>query len=285
MVHWPFNPEAAPLTEPPGVPPGALRDTAFYLFHNVPLAAPLPRLASVPGAIRYVLDQAPSYYTSLDGTFDDYLASFSSKTRSTLQRKVRKFAELSGGVIDLRVYRTPQEMGAYHALARKVAARTYQERLFDGAIPESPHFLSQIQALAAEDRVRGFLLFLNGHPIAYLHLPVHTDGTVEYEYLGYDPAHANTSPGTVLLFLALQYLFAEPGLRYFDFTYGYGQTKEVFSRGQYLRADIYYFAKTPYHYAAIYGHSALDSFSVWSGRLLERWGLKRAIKRLLRRSS
>jgi len=285
MVHWPFNPRAEPLTQPPTVPPGALRDTAFYLFHNVPLAAPLPRLASVPGAIRYVLDQAPSYYTSLDGTFDDYLASFSSKTRSTLQRKVRKFAEISGGVTDLRLYHQPQEMGTYHSLARQVAARTYQERLFSGAIPDSVDFLRRIQALAAEGRMRGFILFFDAQPIAYLHLPIHTDGTVEYEYLGYDPAHSNTSPGTVLLFLALQHLFSEPALRYFDFTYGYGQTKEVFSRGQYLRADIYYFSKTPYHFLAIYGHSALDSFSVWSGRLLERWGLKRALKRLLRRSS
>lgn len=285
MIHWPFDPQAEPLDNPPSVPPGALRETAFCLFHNVPLAAPLPRLATVPGAIRYVLDQAPSYYTSLDGTFDDYLATFSSKSRSTLQRKVRKFAELSGGVVDLRLYRKPQEMGSYHALARQVAARTYQERLFSGAIPGSPDFLRHIQALAAEDRIRGFLLFLNGQPIAYLHLPVHTNGTVEYEYLGYDPAHSNTSPGTVLLFLALQQLFSEPGLRYFDFSYGYGQTKEVFARGQYLRADIYYFSRTPYHFLAIYGHSALDSFSVRIGRVLERWGLKRAIKRLLRGSS
>jgi hypothetical protein len=179
------------------------------------------------------------------------------------------------------MYKSSGNISEYHRLARQVAAKTYQERLFNGALPGNDRFRTELLELAAADRIRGYLLFSNGSPIAYLHLPIR-DGVVEYAYLGYDPTQAAVSPGAVLLFLALEDLIAEKRFRYFDFSYGVGQTKEVFSTAKYLRADVLYLTPSVKHYVTVYSHIALDSVSAILGRVLERLNLRATVKRVLR---
>jgi hypothetical protein len=63
------------------------------LVRSHPVERELTRLDSSARAIRYVPSQYQRYYINLEGSFTDYLGKFSAKSRSTLQRKVRKFAE------------------------------------------------------------------------------------------------------------------------------------------------------------------------------------------------
>lgn len=248
---------------------------------NLPVAKPASKIKSTNGRLRYTLNQCWQYYADLRGNFDNYLASLSGKTRSTVKRKVRKFAGLHRDIIDWRVYKRVDEMSEYHTLARQVAVKTYQERLFNGALPASARFKAGLLELAATDQVRGYLLFSSGSPVAYLHLPVR-DGVVQYAYLGYDPAYAAVSPGSVLLYLAIADLMAEERFSYFDFSYGAGQTKEVFSTAKYLRSDVLYLTPSIKHYLAIYGHSGLDLLSATLGRASERLNFRSTIKRALR---
>src|SRR5207302_1769781 len=100
----------------------------------------------VGDAIRYVPGRIVRHYLDLSGTFDAYLAKFSSKTRSTLKKKVRRFAERSGGTIDWREYRTAAEARQFHQLARVVAEKTYQEHLLDAALPADDAFVRGLEA-------------------------------------------------------------------------------------------------------------------------------------------
>ena len=167
------------------------------------------------------------HYIDMTGSNDDYLARFSGKTRSTLRRKRRKMESESGGSLDLRLYSRPEEMDEFVHHAVPLSRITYQARLLDAGLPESEIARAEMRELAWQDRVRAFLLFLNGEPVAYLYLPVIGE-TLVYAYLGYDPAHANLSPGTVLQMAALESLFAEQRYRYFDFTEGEGAHKRLF---------------------------------------------------------
>lgn len=257
-------------------------DVPLLCVRNLPIDKPMPRLQSADRRLQYTLNQCYQYYVDLSGSFDDYLTSLSGRTRSTLKRKVKKFASLDGDKIDWRKYSRPEQMSEYHSLARQVARKTYQERLFHGALPAHENFKSELSSLAAADRLRAYLLFSNNTPIAYLHLPVH-DGVVEYAYLGYDPVYSALSPGSVLLYSALNDLFSEQRFSYFDFSYGAGQTKEVFCTARYLRADVFYLAGSMKHYVAAYAHMALDSASALIGRALERTNLHTTVKRVLRR--
>ncbi len=250
-------------------------------FHDCPIAQPLPRLQLGDGFLRYTINQCFQYSIDMRGTFQEYLATLSSKTRSTLKRKAKKYLEANQGVLDCREYVTAEQMPEFHRLARAIAVETYQERLFDGAIPTGDEFRDRMFKLAAENKVRGFVLFLHGEPISYLYLPA-SNGILEYSYLGYKPTVSDLSPGTVLLYLALEKLFSEQCFHKFDFSYGQSQTKEVFCTEKSLRADIHYFRRSFKNLGGVFAHAATDSFSAFGGRVTDRLGLRQRIRRLLR---
>lgn len=170
------------------------------------------------------------HFIDMRGTYDDYLRMFSGKTRSTLRRKHRKMAKACGGELDIRSYRGSDGMTEFLGHALPLSRKTYQARLLDAGLPDDAASKADMRARAAADRVRAFLLFLDGEAIAYLYLPVE-GSTLVYAHLGYDPSHAALSPGTVLQMAALEELFAEQRFNHFDFTEGDGAHKQLFATG------------------------------------------------------
>lgn len=167
------------------------------------------------------------YFIDMAGSYDDYLAGFSGKTRSTLRRKHRRLDGEAGGTLELSEHRTPSEIEAFLAEALPVSARTYQARLLDAGLPENAASRAAMLDKAAAGEMRCYLLRAQGEAIAYLSLPVEGQ-TLVYAHLGYDPDWARLSPGTVLQMLALERLFAEQRFRRFDFTEGEGAHKAMF---------------------------------------------------------
>jgi CelD/BcsL family acetyltransferase involved in cellulose biosynthesis len=257
------------------------QDDEVLAIRNLRIESPLPRMRFTRRGLVYACEQELNYFIELRGSFEDYISRLSQNTRSTLLRKVKGFRTISDGNIDFRTYRTPSEMTEFHRLARSIAEKTYQEKMFQGALPESAQFRQEMNALASRDQVRGFLLFLQGNPVAYLCIPI-SDGVADYSYLGYDPGFAKSSPGNVLLFHAIQSLFGEKGLNYFNFEYGGSQTKIVFSTGHFLRADVYCFKHSLKSLTVICGHLGMERFSKSCGRMAEKMGLRRSIRRWLR---
>jgi len=167
------------------------------------------------------------HYIDMTGSYDDYLARFSGKTRSTLRRKARKLAKEVGDAYHLTEHRTPVEIEHFLDAAIPLSAKTYQARLLDAGLPDMPQARKAMLQIAENDQMRGFLLHGPHGPIAYLSLPV-SDRTLAYAHLGYDPDWARLSPGTVLQMEALERLFAERRYAYFDFTEGEGAHKAMF---------------------------------------------------------
>ena len=135
--------------------------------------------------------------------------------------------------------------------------------------------------LAATDNVRGYILFHQKKPIAYIYCPVH-DKIALYEYVGHDPEYQRWSPGTLLQYYALQCLFAADHIKIFDFTEGEGAHKAFFATHAQYCADIYYFRRNLRNLTSVLLHmgvNALSSAVVW---LLERLRLKAYLKKMLR---
>src|SRR5205085_1389357 len=174
-----------------------------------------------------------------------------SKSRATMLRKVRQYKALSGGEIHWARYRTPDEMKTFQELARELARKTYQERLFASGLPDTYEFQARVDELARRDAVRAFLLFHGEKPVAYLYTPA-PDGFLVYEYLGYDPDFAKHSPGTVLQYLALEMLYEEQRFPFYYWGYGHSQAKQVFSTNRVLGADIFYLRPTLRNHVAVY---------------------------------
>lgn len=201
------------------------------------LVTSLPEVAIdgfVPaGLLCAVRQRYVRYHIDFGIGVDAWLAGLSSSARSGLKRKARKLAAASGGTLDIRTYRTVDEIGVFHSLARRVSATTYQERLLGSGLP---HDVAHFTELAAEDRVRGWLLFVGDAPAAYLCCTAEGN-SLRYDHVGHDPAHDALSPGTVLQMEATRSLFDDRFAR-FDFTEGEGQHKRQFATGGTACVDL-----------------------------------------------
>jgi hypothetical protein len=175
--------EVSPVEEP--LPPAEPLEPGCegWMIRSLPVVAAQPTVRLRSGFICYVPSQYPRHYIDLRLGFTAYQQRFSSKTRSTILRKVRKYAEHCGGEIDWRLYQAPEEMGEFFRLARIVSAKTYQEKLLDAGLPDSEDFVRSMEALAREGRVRAFILFDRERPVSYLYCPEQT-GAIVYQYLG-----------------------------------------------------------------------------------------------------
>jgi CelD/BcsL family acetyltransferase involved in cellulose biosynthesis len=249
------------------------------------LSAPLTRYAEFINANdNFVSGGYQSYrrfYIDMTGSYPDYLARFSSKSRSTLNRKRRKLADFCGGELDIREYRTPEEMDSFLSLAAPLSRRTYQARLLDAGLPETPSAREQMLALAATDHVRAYIMFIDNKPVSYLYLPIQ-DGIILYAFLGYDPEIANFSPGTVLQLDALERLFAEGQYRYFDFTEGEGAHKEMFGTHSVEACSFFLLKATIGNRILLNGLKIFDGSIASLKRLSEKSGLQANIRKMLR---
>lgn len=253
-------------------------DADGYLIRAVPEG--LQSLLRADRTLRVFVRQSyVRYYAELDQPFDAYFADMSGNSRSTLRRKMRKLSERCGGKLDIRLYRRPEEMEEFHAHARAVSQLTYQERLLDAGLPEES--LAEAVALAAEDRLRAWLLFIDDVPVSYLYLPVAGD-TLIYHQLGYDPAFARWSPGSVLQLEAMRMLMEERRFRRIDFTEGDGQHKRQFANGSIPSADLMLLRPRLRNLAAAHALQGFDSSVSLAKRLLERLGLYAAGRAMLR---
>lgn len=271
------NPEAIAIPGEDQLAPGS----QGFALRRLPVDEALPRLARCGPFLRYVPLQYQHCYIDLGTSFEDYQKKFSSKTRSTINRKIRKYTEHCGGALKWHSYRSPDEVPAFFALARAVSKLTYQEKLLDAGLPDTPEFMEHARALAASGKLRAYILFDGERPVSYLYCPVQDDVAV-YAFLGYDPAYMHLSVGTVLQWLALEEMFNEGGLRYFDFTEGQSDHKRLFATHQRQCAHVFLVRPTLRNAAIVRGHALMDRFSGWAGQLLDRYGVKAKVRRLIR---
>ena len=168
------------------------------------------------------------YFTEFSIGFDAWWNGLSSNTRSGLKRKAKKIAQESGGDLDVRGFSRPDELDAFHDVARRISLRTYQERLLGSGLPDTAEFHREMAAQSAAGRVRAWLLYIAGEPAAYLYCPMAGDNVI-YAHVGHDPAFNDLSPGAVLHLEAMREMFDEQRFVRFDFTEGEGQHKRQFA--------------------------------------------------------
>jgi CelD/BcsL family acetyltransferase involved in cellulose biosynthesis len=236
MVRVPLSLDEAREGRLPVLPP-LPRDAHGYVVTSLPEDRLEAMVYASGRMIGFVRQRYTRYYADLTGGFDAYMAGLSGNARQAAKRKAKKIAQVSGGDLDIRAYRTPAELETFHDIARRIALRTYQEKLMGEGLPATPEFIRGMLTAAAGDRVRAWLLFIAGEPAAYLYCPAHGE-TLVYEYVGHDPAFNDLSPGAVLQMEAFRDLFDEQKFDRFDFTEGDGQHKRQYSTGGVPCVDV-----------------------------------------------
>jgi len=286
-VAWrTFGLNELPVADEPPQPPDA-PDTGRdgWLVMAYPLPEDLASVAWLPGTIRYVPRRFVRYFIDLRTSPEAYLAGLSSATRSSLGRQVRKFSKASGGSIEWREYRSPDELMEFQALARRIAARSYQGHMGIG-IPDGDDWLEHVRGRAAEGKVRACLLFSKGRPVAYLYCPFDR-GVLTYMFMGYDPENAKLSPGSVLFWLALERWFGEPSCLYFDFAgeeRAGTEQKRRLATGRLACGNVWFLRRSPKNALTVALLSVFDRAYLAAVVLLASAGLLGRIKRLVRRA-
>lgn len=253
-----------------------------HILYSVPLPTEHDILSRNNNYIHFVSQSFSRYLIDLSLSYDEYLNSFSSKTRSTLRRKIRKFEKESGGDVDWRTYSSPDEIKEFHRIARGISKETYQEKLLNAGLPEDDDFCAAMLSSASEGNVRGYLLYLNGEAISYLYTPI-DQGRFVYAFLGYLPQTSKHSPGTVLLFKVLEHLFESNEGSVFDFTEGQSDQKKQFSTKSIYCGNMICLKYTAVNYFLLWLNKLTNEFSRALGKMLDAIGLKKAIKKFLRR--
>lgn len=264
----------------PVLPPLA-RTAHGYSVTSLPEARRDAMTFAAGGMVAHVRQRYPRHYIDLTIGHDAYLAVLSSGTRSGMKRKAKRLAEVSGGRLDIRRFATPDELAAFHDVARAISLRTYQERLLGGGLPDDAAFVHDMYARAAAGTVRAWVLYIAGVPAAFLYCPI-AGGVVRYDHVGHDPAFSDLSPGGVLLMEALRDLYAESGPRRFDFTEGDGQHKRSFATHHVPCLDMLLLRASLANRATLTALGAFDRAAALGKRGVARLGLQRLTKRLRR---
>ncbi|WP_294330596.1 GNAT family N-acetyltransferase [uncultured Sphingomonas sp.] len=274
LVRVPCNLRQARTGDAPALP-DLPRDADGYLGTSLPEAQ--VETLRRGGLLALVRQRYTRSFVDLSIGFDRWFAALSANSRQSLKRKAKRLAADSGGQLDVRRFRTADELAIFHPLARAVSARTYQERLLGAGLPED---LAMLQRLAAEDRVRAWLLYLQDRPIAYLCCTADAD-TLRYTHVGHDPDVAALSPGAVLQLEALRDLFGDR-FAWFDFTEGEGQHKRQMASGGVACVDLLLLRPTLANRMLLAALMGFDAAVSLAKRAMQRIGGQGLAKRLRR---
>ena len=280
LVRVPLSLEQALARTPPRLPP-LDRHAHGYLVTSLPEALQPAIVEEARGMLPFVRQRYTRYFTDLAIGFDAWWDGLSSNARQSLKRKTKKIAASSGGALDVRAFRSPAELEAFHGIARGISQRTYQERLLDSGLPDTPEFLRTMRAQAAADQVRAWLLHIAGEPAAYLYCPAAGE-TLIYAHVGHDPAFNDLSPGAVLQLSAMRDLFDEGRFARFDFTEGEGQHKRQFATGGVACVDLLLLRPTLANRATMAALGAFDGTVALAKRGVQAAGLEKFARKVWR---
>ena len=216
----------------------AIRDTwprcqAIYL-DVVPLDSPWNACfrAAQHDWAAYEIDGArPWFLLDVPPTPEAFLSALGSKSRGTLRRKVKRLGEVAGGDVQMTRYGTPETVQAFLEAATVVSRTSWQHRVLGTRISTDPRTVRWFEALARHGLLRGYLLTAGTQPHAFV-VGYQYQGVFHYAELGYDPALARESPGTVLLFLLIQDLCAFDRAAVLNFGMGDAEYKRRFGTRQ-----------------------------------------------------
>jgi hypothetical protein len=257
-------------------------NTDVVYLESCPVANTLPRISKADDCYRYVTNHYKHYFVRIEGSFEDYMAGFNSKTRSTILRKVKRFQKLSPDAEHFKVYRSPDEMDEFIQHSRVVAEKTFQERLFGYGLPDTEEFRSQLIERARQGEVEGYVLFSGDRPVSYIHGPISHGSIILYDHVGYDPEFRKYSPGTVIQYMVIEHLFNEGRLDVYDLCTGEGEHKRLFANDYQFCADLYYFRPRPRYLIIFFTDYLFQKISRSITWTMEKLKIKSRIKRFLR---
>jgi CelD/BcsL family acetyltransferase involved in cellulose biosynthesis len=222
----------------------------------------------------------PRRIVELSGSFDDYLAKFSSRTRANFRNKIKKLERACG---ELRLWRVTrrEELASFLDQVSLLSRRSWQGRRLGQLVGATDEDRERLALCADQGWLRSYLLSAAEQPLSFA-IGYQASGTYFYARPGYDPAFGHLRVGTVLLYKILEDLTGFDAARRLDFGYGDNEYKAIFANHTHEEANVYLVRRSPYMgvaLATVKGLSGLAAGVRWG---LDRLRLREVVRRRLR---
>ena len=148
----------------------------------------------------------PHLLLRLEGSFENYMSKFSAKHRKNINREIKRVKAGALGELRFVRYELPEEVPAFLDQAVELSKKTYQWIVFHRGLDDPNLLRHRLPLLAKHGWLRSYLLFCGGRACAFL-LGYQCRGKFLFFEIGFDPAFASYSIGTVMQFLAVEDLF------------------------------------------------------------------------------
>ena len=264
------------------------RDVAFVL--GMHLDSPLGELVESNGIGEQFLlkKHGPAYHRRLaeiPESLDAYYATLGSKTRQDLRRQERRLLKQANDDIEVKIYAGPESISAFLEGVEQVSRLTYQWNLLGMGVKNNDAMREFLERVAELDCLRGYLLLAEGEPIAFM-IGYLYSGTYYSETIGYHPKWAKWSAGNVLHIHVMSDLAQlEQEVKWFDFLYGDNSNKKRLSTVSHEEQNLYLVPRSLRWRVLLAALGSFDYLTDKLSHLLERYGLKEKIRRIMRARS
>lgn len=172
---------------------------------------------------------------------EDFLMSLERSQRSKLRRKYKKVFSHFDQRMEIRNVCSAAELASeipqFEAIARKTEKRKQGFGFFD-----APEIRQELMRAAKKGWLRAFVVYLEGHPAAFW-IGTLYNRSLQADYVGFDPAWAEFSPG-IFLFLNVLETLQQEDIATIDFGRGDTQLRQCFSDMKRVEARVRIYAPT-----------------------------------------
>ncbi|HFC53073.1 MAG TPA: GNAT family N-acetyltransferase [Gammaproteobacteria bacterium] len=215
-------------------------------------------------------------------SFSEYLATLRKKRRYNLKRSVRMLERAAGK--DYRVERITgaAQVEGFLEAVDYIFVRCWQRHTHKGYRHLTDGNVAYHQGLANLGWLRSYLLYCKQQPVAYV-IGYQYRGRYYYEYIGYDQAWAEFSPGTILTFLMIEDIHTVDRPEILDFGFGENVYKQIFGNYSYEANNSYLVLRDSRMRIAAQAQLELSRVYCSIYPALVKCGLDRPIRKVLRR--
>ncbi|HXN72331.1 MAG TPA: GNAT family N-acetyltransferase [Candidatus Acidoferrales bacterium] len=214
----------------------------------VPIGSDLYRFSqTLPGSLGRDTSPAETGHESLKlpADIEELYKRMSSKRRSEIRRKAKRFVAQAAEGIKIVCYREPEQLDRIFHDVEEIAKKTYLRGLGTG-FEDNALVRARLELCARKGWLRAYVLYIGDRPCTYW-IGMLCGETFYGEYVGYDPEYRLLSPGMYVMLNVIEtFCNGTSGdvVTEVDFGFGNAEYKSALCNSSSVEASVFVFAPT-----------------------------------------
>lgn len=249
------------------------REAEVVVFRELRVGSSLHRLVSeAEGVVRRRTSRRSVHRElPLPDSPEAFERSLSKSTRDGVKRYRRRLERELGERLDVRIYRSPDELTEIVTALATVASRSWQGGL-DSAFRDDEGHRDRTLLALRRGWFRACVVRVDGEPVAFWQ-GMGFGGRLISGIPGFDPEYSQLRVGTYALVRLIESLTTDPDFSILDFGFGDSEYKRRFGMASWEEESLALFARRPRPIAVALAHGAIRAASEAARTALRKAGL------------